>query len=311
MLMGNSQTQMTSLARGEAPPSGPEKTYTDLMADHYRQNGSTHVFYRLSAGALSYQEMLWYVAYLASRPAIQPNVLLVQLNYQNFTNGGIRHGMLELLSDPEFRQKIETFAHSGRPDADAFLEALQQWENQQRSGGPADAQSAKAAKAPNAGDVLETGIYHRLEQIPGFDRRVAFKSSFVYMLYRGRSYFLRMQPATRRSLGGARVAASRAALEDLLEICKSAGIRVVLFHAPTNPATPLYGTGEDDRSYHEFAASLAARYGVPTSGFRAQHRRPLLGNGTERSRPSPSRTPGTPPVRRTPDRGTAPERDLN
>src|SRR5439155_2819452 len=89
MLMGNSQTQMVSLAAGESPPSGSEKTYTDQIADHYRQTGQARVFYRLSAGALSYPEMLWYAAYLTLQPEIKPDVFLVQLNYQNFANSGI------------------------------------------------------------------------------------------------------------------------------------------------------------------------------------------------------------------------------
>ena len=42
---------------------------------------------------------------------------------------------------------------------------------------------------------------------------------------------------------------------------------MVLFQAPTNPATPLYGTPLDDRSYHQFASSLAERFGVPLLDF--------------------------------------------
>ena len=189
MLMGNSQTQAVSLARGEAPPTGPEKTYPDLLADHYRQAGSRRLFYRLSAGALSYQEMLWYATYLALRPALKPNVLVVQLNYQNFANGGIRAGMLELLSDPAFRHAIAGYATGGRPDADAFAEALHQYE---KAGKPADPAAGTRAGAVNLGTACENRVRGQLRRIPGFERRIAFKSAFVYMLYRCRSYVLRI-----------------------------------------------------------------------------------------------------------------------
>jgi hypothetical protein len=261
--MGNSQTQMTSLAPGEGPPSGPEKTYTDQIADYYRQAGSHRVFYRLSAGALSYQEMLWYATWLARKPEIRPDVLLVQLNYQNFANSGIRAGMLEMLSDARFREDIEELARRGRPESPAFAEALRQYDEGQRAG-PSDA----AKPGPSPGDRLDSAFRAGLAHIPGFfDRRDALKESFVFMLVRGRTYILRINSAGRRSLGGPRLTASRAALEDLLELCGRSGIRVVLFQTPTNPAVPLYGTPDDDRGYHDFCASLATRPGVRMLDF--------------------------------------------
>jgi lysophospholipase L1-like esterase len=106
-----------------------------------------------------------------------------------------------------------------------------------------------------------------MDAIPGFQKRALSKQDFVLMLLRCRSYFLRLQPATRRSLGGVHLAASRAALEDLAEVCRQSGIRVILFHAPTNPKVPLYGTPGDDRSYHEFATGLASRYSLTMLDF--------------------------------------------
>jgi len=240
ILMGNSQTQMTSLARGEAPPTGPEKTYTDLL----HEDGK--MFYRLSAGALSYHEMLWYAEYLASKPGIKPDVLIIQLNYQNFANVGVRGGMLEMLNDPAFRARIE--------DAAAFPEALASWRATPRQ---------TTAQPATPGDRVETSVRAELSHMPGFDKRDASKQSFVYILVRCRSYLLHLDAASRRSLAGVRVASSRAALENLIALCRRSGIRVILFQAPTNPLVPLYGTPDDDRQYHEFCASL----GVPVLDF--------------------------------------------
>lgn len=262
MLMGNSQSQTTSLAPGEPPPTGPEKTYTDEIADSYRQAGSHKMFYRLSAGALSYQEMLWYTTYLASKPEIRPGALLVQLNYQNFANSGIRPGMLEMLSDRRFREDIEELARRGRPESPAFAEALRQYETSQQ---PAGADAARPGPSP--GDRLDTAVRAELSNIPGFDRRDALKQSFVFMLTRGRTYILHISSAGRRSLSGPRITASRAALEDLLELCGRSGIRAILFQTPTNPAVPLYGTPADDRGYHDFCASLASRFHIRILDF--------------------------------------------
>jgi hypothetical protein len=262
MLMGNSQTQMTSLAPGEPPPRGPEKTYTDQIAGFYHRNADSRLFYRLSAGALSYDEMLWYATYLALHPEIKPGVLLIQLNYQNFANTGIRAGMLELLSGRDFREKAAALAASGRPYSGAFAEAIHLYDDAMRKSARAD-----DAPPPSPGFGLETAVRAELDLIPGFSRRNAFRADFIYLLYRCRTYILRLQPATRRSLGGPRIQASRDALEDTVALAGRSGIRVILFEAPTNPAVPLYRTAEDERGYHAFTASLASRYRVPLFDF--------------------------------------------
>jgi hypothetical protein len=275
VLMGNSQTQAVSLAPGEPPPSGPEKTYTDHIADRYREAGSRALFYRLAAGALSYQEMLWYGMYLAGRREIRPDVLLVQLNYQNFANEGIRAGMLEMLGDRGFRSGVEALVRAGRPESDAFAEALRQF----------TARPDAPSRRPDRGEVIETALRTKLDSAPGFGERYRLKESFVLMLLRCRSYILHLEPGSRRSLGGPRVAASRAALEDLLDLCRRSGTRAVLFQAPTNPAVPLYKTEDDDRSYHAFVTSLAARYAVPVLDF--EHAVPAALWGQELNGPDP------------------------
>ncbi len=262
MLMGNSQMLMANLAAGEAPPTGPEKTYTDQITDHYRQEPHTLV-YRLAAGALSYEEMLWYAAYLAGRPEIKPDVLVVQLNYQSFASGGIRGGMLELLSDPAFRGRAEAIARARRPDSASFAKALSDYDEWQSHQGAPRA----AAQGPSWGYRLETSVRGELDRIPGFRRRNAMKASFEGMLLRSRFYFLRLGSSHKRSLQGSRVDASRAALEDLADLCGRSAIRIILFQAPTNPTVPLYATPGDDRSYHDFATALASRHGLTLLDF--------------------------------------------
>ena len=120
MLMGNSQTLTVSLAAGEPLSQTPEKTSGDLIAENFREQGNRALFYRLSAGGLSYEEMLWYASYLSLRPRVKPTILLVQMNYQNFENGGIRDGMLEMLTDKEFRRAVESLAAENRPYSETF-----------------------------------------------------------------------------------------------------------------------------------------------------------------------------------------------
>ncbi len=280
MLMGNSQTLITSLAPGEAPPSGPEKTYPDLIADRYRLDGSQKLFYRLSAGAMSYQEMLWDAMYLSGRPDIKPNVLLVQLNYQNFVNGGIRGGLLSLLADADFRHKVEDVVKRNGADADAFAEALHTFDQGQASSGPAASNSGQPL-----GYRMESWSRQKLDRIPGFDSRAEIKESFSLLLTRCRIYFLHLGSARARSLTGSRVAASRTAFEHLAELCDRSGIRLIFFEAPTNPAVPLYLTQEDDRQYHEFSRSVASRFGLKILDF--EHSVPAAQWGMSLNVPDP------------------------
>lgn len=277
ILLGNSQTQMTSLSPGEPPPTSPERTYTDLISDHYRETGGA-VFYRLSAGALSYPEMLWYASYLVTRPGIKPDVLLVQLNYQNFMNTGIRDGMTSLLSDAAFRARIDGIVAARRPDADDLAAAVAYYEQSRRTRGG-------AATHESAGERIETAFRERLDRVPGMRSRTEVKGSFVIMLLRARTYFLHAGQNKPRSLTGGHIEAARAALDDLAALCAASGIRMILFQAPTNPAVPLYGGPDDDRSYHRFASSLASRYGLALLDF--EHSVPRRDWGMALNAPDP------------------------
>jgi hypothetical protein len=186
----------------------------------------------------------------------------VQLNYQNFVNGGIRGGMLALLSDADFRRKVEAIVERNGADADAFAEALHTFDQSQSSSGPA---ATSAGQTP--GYRMETAFRQQLDRIPGFNTREATKESFVLLMSRCRIYLLHLGAARARSLSGSRLAASRAALEDLAGVCGRSGIRLILFEAPTNPAVPLYLTPEDDRHYHEFTRSVASRFGLKILDF--------------------------------------------
>ena len=85
------------------------------------------------------------------------------------------------------------------------------------------------------GISLKPPFESELGRVPGFDRRAKFKEDFVYMLYRCRSYILRLQPATRRSLSGPRIEASRAALEDTVRAGRSLGYPHDALRGPHQP----------------------------------------------------------------------------
>jgi hypothetical protein len=167
-----------------------------------------------------------------------------------------------LLSDKDFRHQVEELMQSNRPDSDAFTEALHAFDQSSSHNGP-----AAIGAGETLGFRLETAFRTQLDRVPGFNTRGAVKSSFVLLMTRLRVYILRLGSTRPRSLTGSRIAASRAAVEDLAAVCRRSGIRMILFEAPTNPAAPLYASAEDDRRYHGFSRSVASRFGLTILDF--------------------------------------------
>jgi hypothetical protein len=162
LFIGNSQMQSVTLAPGEAPYSEPAKTYVDLVADLCRQDGRFLV-YRLSAGGLSYEEALWYVYYLFSVPELKPDVIMLQINYQFFAQGGIREGMLELLKDDRFRQRIEQVATAGQPYSESFAQSLTVYRSLAERAAPAATVSSSTGASP-AAPSGNAGLAGKLER---------------------------------------------------------------------------------------------------------------------------------------------------
>jgi hypothetical protein len=255
--LGNSQIQTISLALGESRPGPNEKTYFDLVSDHYRAAGNPVLVYRLSAGGLTYPEALWYIHYLVSKPALKPEVIFLQLNYQSFWQGGVRNGMLELLDDPAFKSSIQNAIAAGGLNSDTFQEALKRAAELSRQ-----SSAASAKQTSGYGAAAEAAVRSELERIPAFHNRHEQKKEFYELLYRCRLYFLKLKPSTARSVTGVRLLRSRASLEAIAELCRRSGVRLVLFHAPLNPLVDLYRTQDDRDSYYGFISDLASRYGI-------------------------------------------------
>jgi len=74
-------------------------------------------------------EVLWYLNYLLVHPCLIPGELVIQLNFETFRKTGVREGMLELLEDPDFASAIEQEARSNAPYANAFQQAIDQYES--------------------------------------------------------------------------------------------------------------------------------------------------------------------------------------
>jgi hypothetical protein len=258
VFLGNSQMQSMSLAPGEARPQAGERTYFDLLAERVAAEQETATLYRLSAGGLSYTEALWYAYYLALEPSLRPDVLVVQLNYQAFWQGGLRAGMEELLESPSFRTLVEREASGSQPYADVFREALKH-----HSSVLAQTAGATVADSLGFGPSWEDSARNWLQQSELFQGRYGNKEDLMGLLYRMRLYFLRLRPDTARSVTGSRLIRSRQALEAMVDICRERGIRLLFFYAPLNPRVNLFKTPADASSYHEFATTLAQKAGAP------------------------------------------------
>ena len=273
VFIGNSQMLTLTLGPGEAPDREPGKTFVDLIADRGRQDGK-FLAYRLSAGGMSYEEALWYVYYLLTVPEIKPDAILVQINYQFFAQYGVRDGMLELLKDRRFLDKIEQAAGAGMPYSQIFAVSLARFRSLVEratsvatGGGESDASHAAPSTSGSLAGKLENAVRDRLQSLPELKGSVAGKKSFLEMLYRFRLYIFRVAPSSARSISGPRLLQSRSCLEAMAQICRDDHVRLMLFHAPLNPDVKLYGTPQDKREHYAFVRDLAARYQIPVGEF--------------------------------------------
>lgn len=271
LFLGNSQMHTVSLARGEARPTGIEKTYVDQIADRLAHDAPNTVTYRLSSSGMSYPEVLWDLTYMMGKPELRPDAIVMQLNYQAFWTGGIRDSILSLLDDPAFHARIDAEAHSDAPYAGAFAEALRRYDEQSKTHSPNNAANNGAAAtftpASTPGYAIETVFRKGLDHSALFRDRAVDKDDIVQFLYRCRLYFLRLKPSTARSISGGRLLAARAAVLDIIHLAHSENTPLFLFSAPVNPLVSLYRTPEDRASYENFVQQVAHENGGPLYDF--------------------------------------------
>ncbi len=281
VFIGNSQMMTETLADGEPPPTGSEKTWVDHLSTTYRPPDHPALLYRLSNVGMSYVEALWHLTFLLQTPEIKPGLLVVQCNYQAFALTDIREEINHMLKEPRFRAGIQAIAAEGAPYSGAFAEALTRFKNQETL----SAGSTQNAEAATPGDRIEKSTREFLNKIPAFAGRDAQKVDFMEMMFRLRVYLLQIKSTTSRSIGGVRLARSRAALERIAELCRKNNIRLALFHAPVNPAVKLYATEADRHSYTAFVSSLASKYNLPLYDF--EHAIPAVEWGRYLNGPDP------------------------
>jgi len=284
VFIGNSQMFYMSLAPGEPAPTSAEKTYPDLVADRYSDSAKC---YRLAAPGMSYTEALWYATVLLHKPRLRPTAIVLQLNYQSFWNGGIRDGMLDTLSDPDFKRAIEELAASGQPYSDDFADALHRYTRRvERAKAARKTDQASAALAgPALANRLESSVRSELESTPLWKERTRHRGDFFDLLYSARIYLLHVNPTTARSITGTRLERSQASLKAIAQMCNQAGVRLLAFNAPVNPHVSLYQTAADVERYRGILDELKNDYHVAESDL--EHSIPASLWGTWMNGPDP------------------------
>ena len=280
ILTGNSQTLTVLLAPFEAPPTGVDRTYPDLLLDRLNAAGTAVHGYRLSAPNISYMEVLWYLNYLLVHRCLIPGEFVIQLNFETFRKTGVREGMLELLEDPAFASAIEQEARSNAPYASTFQQAIDQYESRiakQKGSQTSSISKTGFAEARGAGSMLETKVRAALEWLPLFRSRTQLKSEFLECLYLARVHVLGITPTTKRSLGSGPLTINVSSLERIGELCWRNGIRLVFFNAPQNPKAPLYRTSADREQYQQIISRLARGFGQGYFDFENSIPGPLWG----------------------------------
>jgi hypothetical protein len=272
-LIGNSQMYTVLLAPGEQLATTPEKTYPDFLNDFYRNQNARVEIYRLAAPNITYMEVLWYLVYLTQHPTLEPNTLVLQVNYETFRKTGIRDGMLGMLDEPKFAAGVAELAAGGRPYSNIFLMALQKRREQLAKLGTAPDNTAAIgsrtgiAESAGIGNAVETHFRNWLEHLAGFSRRGQIKGDLEGLLYRARVFFLHIKPTTPRTLTNATLVLNRSALEDIAELCHGRRIDLVLINAPQNPSALLYKTAADRKLYEDTIHSIATLHSLPFYDF--------------------------------------------
>jgi hypothetical protein len=266
-LIGNSQTYTFILAPGEHVPATTEKTYPDLLADHY---ASTIHFYRLSAPNVTYTEVLWYLLYLETHRELLPNELIVQVNYETFRKTGIRAGIEDLLADVDFRQRVMEIAGRDQLFSGPFQQAVAEYNNRRRASAQASSSATSSTgltQSAGWGQRLETQTRNWLALTGMPAHQANAKADFLSTLYLMRVYLLNLKPSTPRSLAPAALAANREALREVARICRRDGVTLLFMNAPQNPRAPLYRNEDDRQQYRAAVQGVATEFSIPVFDF--------------------------------------------
>ncbi|HEY3412184.1 MAG TPA: hypothetical protein VGM51_03895 [Armatimonadota bacterium] len=263
---GNSQMMTMSLAPGEARPGPVEKTYFDTLYDSLSEKAGAPLCYRLAAGGLTYEEVLFNLHYFLGRPELKPDVLVLQINYQAFRMGGIREGLTDLLANPAMHAAAEEEAASGALYADEFRSTLDRFAQKA-------AESAGGTGAQEGPVVLGARLERQFRDAAKHSNLMAArhiqKEEFLDVLYRLRLYVLQLKPSTARSIAGSRLSRNRSCLERIATLCQSQNVKLVLFLAPVNPRVLLFSSEEDKLSYRGYVTELAERFHLSLYDFEA------------------------------------------
>ncbi|MBK7926471.1 MAG: hypothetical protein IPJ98_02980 [Bryobacterales bacterium] len=263
---GNSQMMTMSLAPGEVRPGPVERTYFDILYDSLLAKTGAPLCYRLAAGGLTYEEVLFNLHYFLGRAELKPDVLVLQINYQAFRMGGIREGLTDLLADPAMRAAVEEEAASGALYADEFRSTLDRFEHKA-------AEYASGTGVQEGPVVLGARLERQFRDVAKhsslLEARHTQKEEFLDLLYRLRLYVLQLKPSTARSIAGSRLWRNRSCLERIAAVCRSQNVKLVLFLAPVNPRVHLFSSEEDRVSYRGYVTELAERFHLSLYDFEA------------------------------------------
>lgn len=258
VFLGNSQQYTVPPPRGGAIPI-EEATRITSMRLAASLEATKPGAYRVYNGACDNQnfgEALWQSLFWLEVAPSPPALFVVQASFDTLRKTGVRAGYQTLLADPRFAAAIDgELASEARPYHADFRAAVAAFRERAREERTASTSAEWQQWSP------EPWLRDRMRRVPLYRDRELHKGFFLASLYALRVRALGISPRSRRHISGAPLEQNLAALERLLARAKDLGSKVVVYHAPSNPAVDMF-YADELAQYRERLATICAVHGA-------------------------------------------------